>query len=1067
MKTSIKRIQTVSKKIISHSLWLVSCYALISTSHASSWQHTGGPIGGLGYDIRMDKNNPNTMFVTDNFSGVLKSSDRGANWQASNEGILGNYAGLGEDVNIFSLTIDPNNSNIIWAGTRSSGAFGVFKSTDAGVSWSRKENGLTASLEGHASSNLIFRGFTVELGNSNTVYAQAELSTNTQGKTFQKVHGRVFKSTDGGENWNTIWTGNHLARYLIVDPSNTNTLYLSTGIFDVEAADANCVSNNIGDWGGEGILKSTDAGANWININTGLLDLYVGSLKMHPTNSNILIAGTSSNDACQSFPPDSTMVGGLYITTDAGANWTRLLETMISAVAFDPSNANIFYGAFEDGVWRTQDGGNTFTLYQKNNQRYGPQGINAGIPIDLIVDLDHPNTLYANNYGGGVFKSDDSAQTWENWSNGYSGATIAQMATHPSDDSLILASGLSGAFVSQHYGLNWQGLAFGSLGNSAQTSAIAIHPNNKNIILVADAFDGTLHRSTDAGQTFSQVLKHSATQTLSFNRVMFAPNSDTVYATIARNNNRVMDNLVIYKSINSGETFAQISHNMAHANLAISDLHVMDENTFYLATTDSDPGDDSHDGSLFKTTNGGGNLWAIRENTNIGAVLHSREGTVIAGDFYTGIWRSSDAQAIPVGTSANWTKASSIPLTEPYSTDLIQHPTSTQVYLSTIEGIFTSNDYNTWSEFPTNLTGLDKYNSQSLAISNNALYVGSHGGGVFRYDIRQAQTSPTIGQFSAVTNAAQNVWIESSTLTLMGLENAGTQALSINNGQYSINGGPFTSGDTVIEHLDTINVRVKTSIEFSTQTQASVAIEHLNQDLLFSVITQTQDTLPDNFNFNEIIDAQLSTLYTSESIQISGINSSAEIGINNGQYQINDGEYSSTPGLVENDDTIRVQVMSASSFNQTTTAILTIGGVQNSFNVLSQAQDTTPDSFNFGAIINAELTSSLTSNSITVSGINSEVSIRIEGGLYQINDGDFNDSNSLVKNGDTVSVMLESASEYNTQNSAHLTIGTSQQAFSVTTRSEPVSNTTKGSSGGALWYLLCLLPFLLRKSSRD
>ncbi len=960
MKNTIKKALSV---------WIKAsvpiCLALASLSHTSSWQHTGGPIGGLGYDIRMDANNPNTMFVTDNFSGVLKSSNRGEKWQASNQGILGSYAGQGADVNIFSLTIDPNNSNIIWSGTRSSGAYGVFKSIDGGENWLRKENGISAALEGVTNTNLIFRGFTVEPGNSNVVYAQAELSTQSQGKTFQKVHGRVFKSEDGGENWAPIWTGKHLARYLIIDPNNTNTLYLSTGIFDVEAADANCDSINSADWGGEGILKSTDGGTSWSHINNGLLDLYVGSLKMHPSNSNILLAGTSGNDACQNFPPQSTMVGGLYITKDGGSTWTRLLETMISAVAFDLSNPNIFYGAFENGVWRTQDGGVSFSHLRKDNGRYGPIDLNAGIPIDLIVDREHSNILYANNYGGGVFKSMDSANTWQNWSNGYSGASIAQMATHPEDDSLILASGLSGAFASQHYGLNWQGLAFGSLGNSAQTSAIALHPNNKNILLVADAFDGTLHRSTDSGKSFSQVLKHSAPQTLSFNQIRFAPNSDTVYATVARNNNQVLDSLVIYKSINSGETFSPISHNMSHANLAISDLHVVDENTFYLATVDSNPGDDTHHGALFKSTNGGSNLWPVRENANIGAVIQTRDGTLVSADYYTGIWRSSDGQNISINSAASWTKASSIPLTEPYSTDLIQHPSTAQVYLSTGEGVFSSSDYDVWLEFPANLEGLDKYHSQSLAITNTALYVGSHGGGVFRFGIKPALTAPTVGQFNLVTDAPLDNWVQSSLLTVGGLENAGTQAMSITNGQYSINAGPYTSSNTVIEHLDSIRVRVKTSNEFATQTQASVNIEHLNQDLLFIVT--------------------------------------------------------------------------------------------------SQAQDTTPDSFSFTPITGAQINTSVTSNTITINDISGQVNIAIEGGLYQINNHEFTSVAGTVANGDTITLKLDSANEYDTQTQAILNVGDNQQAFSIITQAPPRDDAAEGSSGGAAWYLLGLIALLLRK----
>ncbi len=1047
-------------------LWLLCCIAFIPVSHSTDWQDTGGPVGGLGYDIRMDKNDPNTLFVTDNFAGVLKTSNRGEKWQASNNGILGDYAILGEDVNIFSLTIDPNNSNIVWAGTRSSGAFGIFKSIDRGNNWNRKETGISSVLEGFTFTNLIFRGFTVEPGNSNTVYAQAELITNTQGKTFQKVHGRVFKSTDGGENWTTIWTGNHLARYLIVDPTNTNTLFLSTGIFDVEAADSNCDSNNTADWGGEGVLKSTDGGENWSNINNGLLDLYVGSLKMHPTNSNILIAGTSSNDACQNFPPDSTMVGGLYITKDGGDNWTQALNTMISAVAFDPSNPNILYAAFENGVWRSDNGGDSFNHYRKPNERYGPEDINAGIPIDLIVDSEDSSTLYANNYGGGVIKSEDSAQTWQNWSNGYSGARIKQLATSASDDSLILASGLSGGFHSQHYGLNWQGLAFGSLGNSAQTSGISVHPSNRNIILVADAFDGTLHRSIDAGESFSQVLKHKESETVGFNRIIFAPDSETVYATVARNNNSVMSSLIVYKSTDAGENFVKINHSMSHNNLTISDLYVVDESTFYLATVDSNPGDDTHEGVLFKTTDGGDNLWPIRENANVGSVLEVRGTKVIAANLYSGIWQSSDAKDLAVNSVASWTQATSIPLTEPYSTDLIQHPNTDEVYLSTADGVFSSSDYDNWTEFPSGFTGLNKFDSLSLAITENALYVGSNGGGVFRYDIKPASSSPTASQFSVVTQAELETWIESSPVTLTGFENEGTLQISVNNGQYSINGGQFSSSNTVIGNLDEIAVRVMSSAEFSTITQASISIGHLAQDLVFTATTQDQDTVPENFSIDNISEADRDTTYTSAAITVNDINAPTIISIDSGHYQINSGNFTNQASTVSQGDIVRLQLQSSTDFSTEVSATLSIGSLDKIFTITTLPEDTVPNEFSFTAITGAQLSIRYISNIIIVNGINSDVEISINNGHYQINNEDYVNSSGTISNDDTVSIQLESSNQYSTGTGATLTVAGVEKRFSITTLSENNSGTEEsgGSSGGALYFLLLLVPLLRKRN---
>jgi hypothetical protein len=105
---------------------------------AGSWVSTGGPPGGLGYDIRMRPDNPDVMFVTDAHSGVSKSTDGGRTWFPSNAGIL---PGIGNDIPIFCLTIDPHDYDVIWAGTQLIGH--VYRSDDNGANWVEMDNGIT------------------------------------------------------------------------------------------------------------------------------------------------------------------------------------------------------------------------------------------------------------------------------------------------------------------------------------------------------------------------------------------------------------------------------------------------------------------------------------------------------------------------------------------------------------------------------------------------------------------------------------------------------------------------------------------------------------------------------------------------------------------------------------------------------------------------------------------------------------------------------------------------------------------------------------------------------------
>ena len=103
---------------------------------AYTWHRTGGPIGGLGYDVRIHPSNPKIMFVTDNPSGVNKSYDGGVTWRQRNNGITVRTGPSLDGIPVFSLTIDPNNPDIVWAGTQN--VKGIFKSNDAGETWTKR-----------------------------------------------------------------------------------------------------------------------------------------------------------------------------------------------------------------------------------------------------------------------------------------------------------------------------------------------------------------------------------------------------------------------------------------------------------------------------------------------------------------------------------------------------------------------------------------------------------------------------------------------------------------------------------------------------------------------------------------------------------------------------------------------------------------------------------------------------------------------------------------------------------------------------------------------------------------
>ena len=197
------------------------------------WTKLGGPHGGIGYDIRMRPGNPDIMYVTDSWAGLHKSIDGGRTWFPANDGIDARIGPSGDAIPVFSVTIDPHNPDILWCGL--SGQRGIYKSTDAGETWSLKVTGIVEQ-------GITFRGFTVDPRNSDIVYAAGEISSGAwageglNGAVFDRTMGKVYRTVDGGESWTSIWSGDNLARYVWIDPRDSDVIYISTGIFDRESA---------------------------------------------------------------------------------------------------------------------------------------------------------------------------------------------------------------------------------------------------------------------------------------------------------------------------------------------------------------------------------------------------------------------------------------------------------------------------------------------------------------------------------------------------------------------------------------------------------------------------------------------------------------------------------------------------------------------------------------------------------------------------------------------------------------------------------------------------------------
>ncbi len=210
--------------------------------------------------------------------------------------------------------------------------------------------------------------------------------------------GGLWKTTNGGTLWttNTDLLTNLGSSDLLIDPTNTNIMYLATGDRDG------------GDTYSFGVLKSTDSGVTWnatgLSFNQSQA-VRVSDLYMHPQNSSIIIASTRS---------------GIYRTTNAGVNWQMVQNGTFNEVVQKPGNPNVLYTSTITSAAR---------IYRSTNNGVSWSLINsAGLPsngvrrIEIAVTDNDSNYVYAlmgasNNGFYGLYRSIDGGSNWTQRSN--------------------------------------------------------------------------------------------------------------------------------------------------------------------------------------------------------------------------------------------------------------------------------------------------------------------------------------------------------------------------------------------------------------------------------------------------------------------------------------------------------------------------------------------------------------------------------------------------------------------------------------------------------------------------
>ncbi len=319
---------------------------------------------------------------------------------------------------------------------------------------------------------------------------------------FGAAAGGVWKSVDAGATWKPIFDdskGSASIGAIAVAPSNPNILYVGTG-------EGNLRGNVT--WG-NGVFKSTDAGATWTNI--GLNDTrQIGALIVDPHDPNVVLVAAIGH----AFGPNTER--GVFRTADGGKTWSRVLykDELTGAIdlAADPHNPQIVYAALwqvrrqpwnfasggpGSGLYRSSDGGLTWSQLKEH-------GLPAGIlgRIDVAVSPVDSHRIYAmiEAKDGGLYRSDDAGTTWRRISDD---GRIRQRAWYFSKiyadtKALDTVYALNTGMLRSVDGGKTFGLVPATHGDH---HALWIDPNNANSLINAN--DGGASVSLDGGKTWS------------------------------------------------------------------------------------------------------------------------------------------------------------------------------------------------------------------------------------------------------------------------------------------------------------------------------------------------------------------------------------------------------------------------------------------------------------------------------------------------------------------------------------------------------------------------------------
>ncbi|MGH2571350.1 MAG: WD40/YVTN/BNR-like repeat-containing protein, partial [bacterium] len=325
------------------------------------------------------------------------------------------------------------------------------------------------------------------------------------------AEGGVFKTTDGGSTWFPTFDDESSLSIgsIAIDPNAPETIWVGTG-------EPNGGGGSV-TYGGTGVFKSTNGGATWTNMGLPA-SRHIGRVVVDPSASDRVFVAVLG--AMWSTNPER----GVYRTTNGGASWQQVhaLNDSTGAIdlAIDPSNPdrvyaamwertrapdNLNYGGNGSGIWRSTDGGDTWSELTIGL----PAGPSVG-RIGLSLAASSPSTLYAIYADAspgsfmGVYKTTNGGDTWTQTNDGALSGVYAtygwwfgNIRVDPANANRVFVLGFT-YFRSTNGGGSWS-----DVGSSMHVDhhGQAFAPGG----VIWEGNDGGMYKSTNGGSAWTKL----------------------------------------------------------------------------------------------------------------------------------------------------------------------------------------------------------------------------------------------------------------------------------------------------------------------------------------------------------------------------------------------------------------------------------------------------------------------------------------------------------------------------------------------------------------------------------